>query len=161
MICYPSHEIFRYQKLLHAFKTLRTILVEVTPLYFTYAKHKTHRTLVTHLFNILIVRQENLGTKEYCTFPITNFSYTPKPMQRHYKLNKIQKNGIIGIIYFFGKIFCLQLIVEEKILKHRFSSGGVISPNQRFRQRNKYLQRLNEDKDFFTKFILVTRHREG
>ena len=51
--------------------------------------------------------------------------------------------------------------MEEKILKHRLSSGGVISPNQRCRQRNKYLQGLNEDKDLFSKFILVTRQREG
>ena len=65
-------------------------------------------------------------------------------------------------LYFFSaKNFCLQLIVEEKILKHRLSSGGVISPNQRCRQRNNYLQALNEDKDFFSKFILVTRQREG
>ena len=72
-------------------------------------------------------------------------------MQRHYKLSKIEKNdGIIEIIYiyfFFAKKFYLQLIVEEKILKHRLSSGGVILPNQRCRQRNSHLQGLNEDND--------------
>ena len=76
-------------------------------------------------------------------------------MQRHYKLSKIEKNEIIGIIFFSAKK-CLKLIVEEKILKHRLSPGGVISPNQHCRQRNNYLQGLN-DKEFFGKFILVTR----
>ena len=37
--------------------------------------------------------------------------------------------------------------MEEKILKHRLSSGGVILPNQRCRQRNSHLQGLNEDND--------------
>ena len=77
-------------------------------------------------------------------------------MQRHYKLSKIEKNEIIGIIFFSAKK-CLKLMVEEKILNHRLSSGGVISPNQHCRQRNNYLHGLNEDKDFFGKFILVTR----
>ena len=31
---------------------------------------------------------------------------------------------------FLCKIIRLQLIVEEKILKHRLSLGGVVSPNQ-------------------------------
>ena len=39
--------------------------------------------------------------------------------------------------------------------------GGVVSPNQGFRQRNNCLLRLNEDKGFFSKFILVKRQREG
>ena len=52
-------------------------------------------------------------------------------------------------------------MVEEKILRHGLSSGGVISPDRRCRQRNNYLQGLNEDKDFFSKFILVMRQREG
>ena len=49
--------------------------------------------------------------------------------------------------------------MEEKILKHRLSSGVVASPNQCCRQRNICLWALNEDKGFFSKFILVTRQR--
>ena len=53
MIYYPLHEIFRHEKLLDAFQTLRTILIEATPIevtpYFTYARHKTHKTLVISL----------------------------------------------------------------------------------------------------------------
>ena len=37
--------------------------------------------------------------------------------------------------------------MEKKILKHGLSSEGVISLNQRCRQRNKYLRGLNEDKE--------------
>ena len=82
-------------------------------------------------------------------------------MQIHYKLSKIEKNGIIGIVYiFFHQNYLSPVDSGRKILKHRLSSGGVISPNQRCRQRNNCLQGLNEDKDFFSKFILVTRQRE-
>ena len=49
---------------------------------------------------------------------------------------------------FLCKITCLQLIVEEKILKHRLSSGGVVSTNQGCRQRNICLWGLNQDKGF-------------
>ena len=51
--------------------------------------------------------------------------------------------------------------MEEKILKHQLSSGGAVSPTQGCRQRNNYLQGLNEDKGFFGKFILVKKQREG
>ena len=34
----------------------------------------------------------------------------------------------------------------EKILKNRLSLGGVVSPSQCCRQRNKCLQGLNEDR---------------
>ena len=103
----------------------------------------------------------NLRTREYCTFPISNLSCAPKLIERHYMLSKIEKNWIIGILLFFCKTICLQLIVEEKILKHRLSSGGAVSPNQSRRQRNNCLWGLNEKKGFFGKFILVTRQREG
>ena len=66
-------------------------------------------------------------------------------MQTHYKLSKIEKNEVIGILLFICKIICLQLTVEEKILKHRLSSGGVVSPNERCRQRNNCLRGLNDD----------------
>ena len=66
-------------------------------------------------------------------------------MQTHYKLSKIEKNEVIGILLFICKIISLQLTVEEKILKHRLSSGGVVSPNERCRQRNNCLRGLNDD----------------
>ena len=50
---------------------------------------------------------------------------------------------------------------ERKILKRRLSSAGVVPPNQRCRQRNICLRELNEEKDFFSRFILVTRQRKG
>ena len=73
-------------------------------------------------------------------------------MERHYKLSKIEKDGITEIRFFFCKKF---LFPVEKILKHRLSQEEL------FHQTNKYLQGLNEDKDFFSKFILATRQREG
>ena len=57
------------------------------------------------------------------------FVLDPKLIQRHYKLSKIEMNGVIGIIFFFCKIIFLQLIVEEKILKHQLGLGGNVSPN--------------------------------
>ena len=84
-----------------------------------------------------------------------------KLIQRHYKLSKIEMNGVIGIIFFFCKIISLQLIVEEKILKHQLSLGEVVSPNQGCRQRNNCLRGLSEVKGFFSKIILVTRQKEG
>ena len=115
-----------------------------------------------HVFGIL-PQWINFLTKEHCTFPIFNLSCIPKLIQRHYyKFSKIEKNGIIiRIIFFFWKIICLQLIVEEKIRKYQLNSGGVVSANQGCRQRSNRLQGLNEDKGFFSKFILVTRQREG
>ena len=58
IIYYPSHEIFRYQKLLHAFQTLRTIPIEV-PFLFTSPTPGTKLITLywSHLFSILIVRQ--------------------------------------------------------------------------------------------------------
>ena len=88
----------------------------------------------------------------YCTFPISNLSCTPKLIQRHYKLSKVEINGVIRIIFFF---FC------KIILKHRLSLGGVASPYQGCRQRNNCLGGLYEGKGFFSKLVLVTRHREG
>ena len=76
-------------------------------------------------------------------------------------MSKIEKNGIIGIIFFFCEVIYLQLILEEKILKHRPTSGRVVSPNRDCRQRNNCFRKLNEDEGFFSKFIFVTRHREG
>ena len=55
--------------------------------------------------------------------------------------------------FFSGKLICLQLIVEDKILNHQLSSGPVASPNQGRRQRYNCLQGLNGDKDFLSKFI--------
>ena len=103
MIYYPSYEIFRYQKLLHPFKTCRTILIEVTPLYFSYVKHKTHKTFSYLTYSIFLL--PDIRTREYCTLPLSNLSCTPKPMQIHYKLSKIEKNEVIGIIFFFCKNF--------------------------------------------------------
>ena len=62
---------------------------------------------------------------------------------------------------FFCKIICLQLIADEKIQKLWLSLGGVVSPNQGCKQTNNCLRGLNEDKDFFSKFILFKRQREG
>ena len=59
------------------------------------------------------------------------------------------------------EVVCLPPVNSGKnIVKHRLSSGGV-SPNQRGWQRNNCLQGLNEKKGLFSKFILVTRQREG
>ena len=162
MIYYPSHEVFRYQNFCTLSK-LSEQLLEATPLYFTAKNTKLMKLYCSHLFNILIVRQfivNQPSDKKNCTFPISNLSCTPKLMQRYYKLSKIEKNGMIGI-FFFCKIVCLQLIVEEKILKHRLSSGGVVSPNQRCRQRNNCLRGLNQDEGFISKFVLVTRQGGG
>ena len=68
---------------------------------------------------------------------------------------------MIGIIFFFCKIIYLQLIAEEKIVKYRLTSAGVISPKQRCEQKNNCFEGLKEDKGLFSKFSLVTRKREG
>ena len=114
MICYPSHEIFRYQNLRHTFQTLRTVAIEVTPLYFTCARHTTHKNFIDLTYSISLLSHNlqltNLRTREYYTFPISNLFCTPKLIHRHYKLSKIEKNGIIGILLYFCKIIYLQLI---------------------------------------------------
>ena len=91
--------------------------------------------------------------REYCTFPIFNLPCTPKPMQNW-------EEWINWNYFFFLQNFLSPVDSGRKTLKYWLSSGGVVSPNQRCRQRNKYLQRLSEDKDFFSKFVLVTRQRE-
>ena len=88
-------------------------------------------------------------------------SSTPKQMQLHYKFSKIEKNGIIGITFFFLQNHLSPVDSGRKILKHRLSSRGVVSPNQRCRQRNNCLRGLNEDKGFFSKLIFVTMQKEG
>ena len=102
----------------------------------------------------------NLLTKEYCTFPISNLSCIPKLIQRHYKFSKTEKNGIIRF-FFFLQNYLSPVDCGKKNLNHQLSSGGVDSANQGCRQRSKCLRGLNEDKGFFSKFILVTRQREG
>ena len=77
MICYPSYEISRYQKLPHALQTLRKI-VRSTPLYFKYTRHKTHKTLLISLirnpycptvFSQLNLGQENIERFQYVILP--------------------------------------------------------------------------------------------
>ena len=103
MIYYPSHEIYRYQKLPHAFQTLTTIVIELTSLCFTYARHKTHKSLLVSLIQYpyfwTIYSQSTFGQQNIGHF-LYLLSYTPKLIQRNYKLSKIEKNGIIGIIFF-------------------------------------------------------------
>ena len=40
----------------------------------------------------------------YFAFPISNLSCTPKLIQRHYKLSKVEMNGVIRIIFFSVKL---------------------------------------------------------
>ena len=49
----------------------------------------------------------------------------------------------------------------RKVLKHRLSSGGVVSPNQGWKQRNRCLQELNEDEGFFSKMVEFSHEAEG
>ena len=84
-------------------------LLEVTPPCFKNSRHKTHKTLLISLIQYPYCPQfliNHLRTREYCTVPICNLSCTPKLMQRHYTLSKIEKNGMNGIIFFFSaKLF--------------------------------------------------------
>ena len=111
MIYYPSHEIFRYQKLPHAFQTLRKIFRSNTTL-FQVHKRKLIKLYWSHLFDMLIVRQflvNQPSDKRILNSPICNLSCNPKLMQRHYKLRKIEKNRMNGIIFFFSAKFFVYL----------------------------------------------------
>ena len=49
----------------------------------------------------------------------------------------------------------------KKVLKHRLSSGGLVSTNQGCKYRNKCLQELNEDEGFFSKMGEFSHEAEG
>ena len=118
-IYYPSVELFRCQKLLHAFQTFRTIVrsnPSLLPL------RKTQKKFVDLTCSISLLSDNlqlmNLWTRERFTVSMSNLSYipmvintklhgTPKLMQRHYKLSKVERNRMNNIIFFFCKIICL------------------------------------------------------
>ena len=107
MTYYPSHEIFRYQKLFHAFQTLQKIVRSNNSIL---RVHKTQNSKFIYLTYSISLLSENFQLinlrRRYCTILICNLSCTTKLMQRHYKLSKIEKNGMNGIIIFFCKIIC-------------------------------------------------------
>ena len=114
MIYYPSHEIFRYQKLPHAFQTLRISeqLLKFpwisknwlnTSLYLR--KTKLIKHYWSDLFNILIVPQFIVNQpSDKRILHISNIWFilhTQANPKTYYKLSNIEKNGIIGILLFF------------------------------------------------------------
>ena len=102
MIYYPLHEIFRYQKLPHAFQTMR-IIVRSNSSLVQLRKTQNSQNFIDLTYSISLLSHNllliNLRTREYCTFPISNLFCTPKLMQRHYKLSKIGNNEMSGMIF--------------------------------------------------------------
>ena len=120
MIYYHSVELFRCQKLPHAFQTFRTIVRSNSSLVPLRKTKNSLKKFIELTFSLPLLSDNlqlmNLRTREHFTVPISNLSHYPKLMQRHYKLSKVEKNGMNGI-FFFCKIICLQLIVEKKYCK--------------------------------------------
>ena len=79
-----------------------------------------------------------------------------------WRLSKIKKNGMNGIVFVSAKFFvCLSLVDNgTNIVKYRLNTGEVISTNQSCWHRNNCLLRLNESKGLFNNFLLVKRHKE-
>ena len=94
----------------------------------------------SHLFSIFIVGQfivnqpSNKRILHVCniSFVLHTQANYAKTLQIEQNIEEWNKSNYI----FFPQIFYLHLRMEEKILRHRLSSGGVASPNQRCRQRN-------------------------
>ena len=78
----------------------------------------------SHVFNIFIVQHSivNLRAREYCTFPKSGWFCTLKLIQRHYKLSKIEKNRLIGIISLF---FLLQYYLSPVNGKIKNSEASI------------------------------------
>ena len=85
----------------------------------------------------------NLRTREYWTDPICNLYSTPKLMQSHYKLRKIEKSGINGMTCFFCKIICLLVNLFPSAsfhYKRKVSKNG--GAYKRRLQKSKFLNSL-------------------
>ena len=100
----------------------------------------------TYYWDVLVTFHRDIG----CVFHLRRTcdvaeTYRETSLRRHY--NVLLLSGEVDN----GK----------NIVKHRLSSGRVISPNERCWHRNNCLRELNEDKSLLSKSILVTRQRKG
>ena len=135
MLCityYLSYEIFRYQKLLHAYQTLRKIIRSNTSLLQVHKDTNLIKLYWSHLFDILIIRQfliNQPSDKRMLTNSDMWFALQTITIQRHYKLSKIEKSRMNRVIFFFCNILCLFVnLVPSASFRHKRKAskmGGV------------------------------------
>ena len=163
MICYNLAELFRYQKLPHAFQTFRTIVRSNSSL-FPLRKTQNSWNFIDLTCSISLLSDNlqlmNLWTREHFTVPMSNSSSTPNLKQGHDKFSKVEKSEMNGIIFFLQNDLS-PVDGGKNIVKYVWWIRGVVSPNQRCWQRNSCLRGLNESKVLFSKFFLVKRQREA
>ena len=107
-IYYPSLEIFRHQKLSHAFQTLRSIVKSNSSLLHLRKTQNSYNFIdITYSISLFCSNLwlMNLQTREHCTVSASNLSRTPKLMQRNYKLNKLTTMEWMELFFFSAKSF--------------------------------------------------------
>ena len=81
----------------------------------------------------------NLRTRAHRTVPISNLSCTLNLMQRYYKLSKIKKNGINGIMYFFSaKFFLYSNLVFSASFHYKRKTSKIGAVYKRVPQKSQY-----------------------